>query len=138
MKLGDSAEAYLGTNNKISHHTAIYFNRGTRAAVESDAQRAATARPDVFVGSLGAATFRIMCERDKADTNGQLALIAAHKNGTTVALEIYPEGKTTGNEKWTSTCYVTDAGEITFKNGSVPGYEFKFTVSGDVTEGVAS
>jgi hypothetical protein len=135
MKLGDSAEAYLGLN-RISHHVAIYYNPGSRAAVESEAQRAANARPDIFVGSLSGVSFRIVCERDKADANGQLALITAFKAGSTVVLEVYPEGKTVGNEKWTATCYVTGIGELTLKNGSIPGNEFKLVVSGTMTEGV--
>lgn len=137
MKLGNSAEAYLGAN-KISHHKVIYWNDGSRATVESDAQRAPNARPETYVGSLGSASCRIQCERDKSDTNGQLALKAAHANGTSVSLKVYPEGKSVGNEEWSATAYVTDCGEITFKNNELPGNEFKLTITGDVTYGTVS
>jgi hypothetical protein len=137
MQLGNSAEAYVGTH-KISHHTAIYWGEGSRAMVESEAQRLVNAHPETFVGALGSASCRVACERDKADTNGQLALIAAFNAGTTVQLVVYPEGNTTGNEKWTVTAYVIDCGETTFKNGALPMLEFKFSISGDVTKGVVS
>jgi hypothetical protein len=137
MKLGDSVEAYVGTY-RISHHTTVYWDDGTRSMVESEAQRAANARPETFVGALGSASCRILCERDKSDTNGQLALLAAHAAGTSVTLNIYPEGNTAGNEKWSATAYVTTCGEMTFKNGSIPGYEFKLTISGNVTKTTVS
>lgn len=137
MQLGNSAEAYIGTH-KISHHTAIYWDDGARTMVESEAQRPPNSRPETFVGSIGSASCRIVCERDKADTNGQLALLAAHAAGTSVALKVYPEGKTVGNEEWPGTAYVTSCGEVTLKNGALPGYEFKLTISGDVTKGVVA
>ncbi len=137
MKLGNSAEVYLGTN-KVGKHTAIYWNDGTRTTKESDAMRPLGSRPEVYPGALGVASCRITCERDKSDTNGQLALLAAHANGTTVSVTVYPEGKTVGNESWSGTAYVTDAGEVTLKNNDLPGNDFKLTFSGDVTKGTVT
>jgi V8-like Glu-specific endopeptidase len=136
-KLGNSAEAYLGTA-KVASTVAIYWNDGTRAVTESKAQRPLNSRPEAFPGELGVASCRITCERDKADTNGQLALIAAQLAGTSVTLSVYPEGKTTGNEMWSGTAFVTDCGEVTLKNNELPGYDFKITFSGDITKGVAA
>lgn len=135
-KLGNSAEAYVGTH-KISGVKTIYVDEGERNFVESE-ELSVTSRPDVFVGRLSSIQIRIACERDNADTNGQLALIAAFKAATTVSVVVYPEGKTTGNASWTATAYVQKPGEISFANGALPGYEFILKVSGDITEGTVS
>lgn len=136
-KLGNAAEAYLGTN-RISSHTEIRYSPGKRSIVESDAQRAADEPPEQFPGSLGSTNFTITCERDKADTNGQLALITAADAGTSVALKVYPEGKAVGNEEWSCTAYVESVGEVTLKNNALPGYVFALRASGKVTKGTVT
>lgn len=136
-KLGNFAEAYLGTN-RISSHTEIKYASGKRTMVESDAQRPMDEPPEQYPGSLGSTTYTITCERDKADTNGQLALIAAKEAGTAVSLKVYPEGKAVGNEEWASSAYVDSIGEVVLKNNQLPGYVFSLRVSGKETKGTVT
>ncbi|MGB0131155.1 hypothetical protein [Chlorobium sp.] len=134
--LGNSAEFYVGTH-KVAGVKMIEVDEGERNFVESE-ELSVDDRPDTFVGKLSSIGLRVLVERDAADTNGQLALIAAFRAATTVTAVVYPEGHTVGNESWSYTAYVQKPGAISFENGKIPGYEFSLRVTGNMTPGTVS
>ena len=115
----DNAEVYIGSN-KVQHYNDITFVTPDREPVISDPLNAddvdvidVSARPQPFA-------LEINCDLDSEDTNGQVAMKTAHDNGSTVVLNYYPEGKTTGNEQHTGNAYVTRVPNVGGQGKGVP------------------
>lgn len=77
----------------------------------------------VGMGSRGVYAVEITVEIDEADTNGQVELNTAYVNKTSVTLNYYPEGNTSGNTEYTGAAYVAQipnvggVGKNVVKNG---------------------
>lgn len=135
--MGNVAEVYVGAN-KLANVVEPDLKWGARQTVKSRALNETS--PEVL--GLGSAdnptTLTITVERDPADTNGQVALSTAQKNGTTVAVKYYPEGRTAGNAEISGNAYVLDRGSISARKNQPKEttYVLEFTTA--PTEGTYS
>lgn len=77
------------------------------------------------------------CLWDETDTNGQLALESALLAGTSVVLNLYPEGATTGDKYLTGNAYVNSMG-IAVSDGAAIKRTVSFTGDGALTFGTAA
>jgi hypothetical protein len=77
------------------------------------------------------------CLWDETDTNGQLALETALTAGTSVTLNLYPEGATTGDKYLTGTAYVTSMG-VSVSEGAAIKRTVAFAGTGALTFGTAA
>jgi len=75
----------------------------------------------------------INCYWDDTDTNGQVALTI----GSSVALNLLPEGDTTGDAQYSGTATITGI-ERAIGNDSIVTQSFTFTGNGALTIGTAS
>jgi hypothetical protein len=122
-------EIYIATN-KVKRVTSATLTFPERPVVKSD--ELTDGAPEVLgLGSVTEPTgFEFECELDPADTTGQVALIAAHRAGTSVAsVEYHENGKSTGAPKVSGAAYVTkipDVGSSGNNNKSRKG-KFKLT-----------
>jgi hypothetical protein len=82
------------------------------------------------------ATITLTVEKDKADTNGQLALATAFAAKTSLAFTLAPEGSTAGAVKITGTLFVKSMGKESFDKKSAVTKNIVLQVSGAYTEGV--
>jgi hypothetical protein len=73
------------------------------------------------------------CFWDETDTNGQLALTI----GSSVTMNFYPEGATTGDRYATGTATVVGA-SVNAESDGIVETSFSFTGTGDLTWGAAS
>jgi hypothetical protein len=72
----------------------------------------------------------LTCHWDETDTNGQ---VAAAVVGTSVTLNLYPEGSTTGDKYYTGTATVTGRVITTKMDGETIRQTFEFLGSGALT-----
>lgn len=77
---------------------------------------------------------QLECHWDETDTNGQEALTI----GASVALNLYPEGATTGDKYWSGTASVVSKSTNVQKNGSTIRTTFQFRGNGALTYGTAA
>jgi hypothetical protein len=68
---------------------------------------------------------------DELDTNGQVALVV----GTSVTLNLYPEGSTTGDIFWSGVASITSRGQDTKMDGDTIKVDFDFMGNGVLTRG---
>jgi hypothetical protein len=90
----------------------------------------------LFSGSRTNATITVTVAKDKADTNGQVALNTAWKAGTDVQFTLAPEGTTAGSEKITGNAKVESIGSISLEKNQLVLRNITLKVNGDFTEGV--
>lgn len=74
---------------------------------------------------------------DETDTNGQQALQAAILAGTSVTLNLYPEGATTGDSYYTGTAFLNTLSIDIADNDSNVMAKYSFTGSGAITQATA-
>lgn len=133
--LGNAAKLGIGaTPNYIASGRAISWDPGKAILVPDNLLN--TTVDTLTVGSRTNATIKISVAKDKADTNGQVALNTAWKAGTDVLFTLAPEGTTTGSEKITGTAKVETIGSISMEKNTMVMRDILLTVSGDYTEGV--
>lgn len=72
------------------------------------------------------------CFWDETDTDGQTALKTALDGGTTVTLNLYPEGATSGDTYYSGSALVTGL-NITGSFDDMVNASFTFTGSGELT-----
>ena len=82
------------------------------------------------------ATITLTVEKDKTDTNGQLAIATAFAGKTSVSFTLAPEGSTAGAVKITGSAFVKSIGKESFDKKSVVTKSIVLQVSGAYTEGV--
>jgi hypothetical protein len=132
-------EVYIGTN-KVKRLVSATLTRPERPIVKSD--ELTDGPPEVLgVGSVTDVTgFEMEVELDSTDTTGQVALSAAYKNGTSVALvAFYENGKSTGSPMVSGTVYVTKAPDVGSSGNNNKTRKGKFKcVFVSATEGVAA
>lgn len=114
-KLCKFADVYVGTH-AVLRITSVLMAIPERAPILSDELH--LTEPDVV--GVGDATspkgVDIEVTVDAADTNGQGALQAAFDAGTTIVLNFYPDGKTTGSRQWTGDAYVIKVPDVEAKD----------------------
>ena len=89
-----------------------------------------------FAGSRTNATITVSVAKDKADTNGQVALNTAWKAGTDVQFTLAPEGITAGSEKITGNAKVKSIGSVQMEKNVLVMRNIVLLVNGDYTEGI--
>lgn len=80
----------------------------------------------------------VTCHWDEGDTNGQAAIEDAILAGTSVTLNLYPEGITTGDYYYTGTAFLTSMSVDISDNDSTVVAKYSFTGSGAVAGATAS
>lgn len=131
--LGNSAKLGLGaTPDYIQNHVSIEWDPGTHVLVPSSelGESVPTLRP----GSKSGATISITCNKNREDTNGQIALETAASGGTMVDFTLAPEGTTTGSQSITGSAYVETIGAETLAQDQMVTKTYVLKVSGDYTE----
>lgn len=79
----------------------------TEVSADTVEDTALTDTAKTFIGLRYSWTASVECHWDETDTNGQLALETAILAGSTVTLNLYPEGSTTGDKYLTGTALCT-------------------------------
>lgn len=74
----------------------------------------------------------VTCHWDETDTNGQIAIEAAILAGTSVTLNLYPEGTTTGDIFYAGTAFLSSMSVDISDNDSTVVAKYSFTGSGAV------
>jgi lipopolysaccharide biosynthesis protein len=74
------------------------------------------------------------CHWDEGDTNGQVALTV----GSSVTLNLYPEGSTTGDIYWSGTATLTERSQTVKMDGETIRATFTFMGNGTLTRGTAA
>lgn len=77
------------------------------------------------------------CHWDETDTNGQVALETAILAGTSLTLNLYPEGATTGDRYYTGSATLTSLG-VAVAMGSTIKATYSFQGNGAITPGSAA
>lgn len=76
------------------------------------------------------------CHWDETDTNGQVAIQTAATGQSSVTLNLYPEGSTTGDVYYSGTAYVTSTG-IAVTDGDTIKRTISFQGSGALATSTA-
>jgi hypothetical protein len=79
----------------------------------------------------------VTCHWDEGDTNGQAAIEDAILGGTSVTLNLYPEGATTGDYYYTGTAFLSSMSVDISDNDSTVTAKYSFTGSGSVAGATA-
>ena len=79
----------------------------------------------------------ITCHWDEGDTNGQQAIQAAILAGSSVTLNLYPEGASTGDAYYTGTAYLKSMSIDVADNDSNVMAKYSFQGSGAVSQSTA-
>lgn len=134
---GNTFEVYVGTN-EVANVADVDLKWGAKTPVKS--RSLSENEPSVIgMGSKDdPCVVTLTVERDSADTNGQAALDTAFGDGTTVTLNLYPEGKTSGNIEITGTAYVTDRGNLTGQKNNVKETTYVLEYASAPTEGTVA
>ncbi len=133
--LGNSAKFGIGaTPNWIASGKTITWDPGEISLVPDGLLNNTV--DSLLSGSRTNAQITLSVAKDKADTNGQVALTTAWKAGTDVAFTLAPEGSTTGNPKITGTAKVKSMGGEGYERDTIVMRNVVLLVSGDYTEGV--
>ncbi len=74
----------------------------------------------------------VTCHWDEGNTNGQAAIEDAILGGTSVTLNLYPEGATTGDYYYTGTAFLSSMSVDIADNDSTVVAKYSFTGSGAV------
>ena len=132
---GKSAKLGIGAvPNYVASGSSIDWDPGDVSLIESDLLEEDEATLLPGVRSNAVITFN--CEKKTTDTNGQAALMTAHKNKTSVLFTFAPEGTTAGSPKITGSAYVTTPGKESHDKKSLIKRSFTLKVTGAYTEAV--
>ncbi len=133
--LGNSAKLGIGaTPTYIASGRSISWDPGEIVLVGSNLLGETV--DTLLAGSRTNSQISITVAKDKADTNGQVALNTAWKAGTDVAFTLAPEGTTAGSEKITGNAKVVSIGSISLEKNTLVMRNIQLKVNGDYTEGV--
>ena len=77
----------------------------------------------------------VTCHWDETDSSGQQALQTAILNGTSVTLNLYPEGATNPDSYYTGTAFLSSLSVDISDNDSNVMAKYSFQGSGAVTQG---
>ena len=92
--------------------------------------------PTFYPADRENATITITLEKNKADTNGQVALATAFAGKTSLLFTLAPEGSTAGNQKITGSVYVKSPGKESYDKKTLVTKNIVLMVSGAYTDGV--
>ena len=115
----------VGTNTVAEVRS---FTLDTTAELLEDTQITDTSK-SFQVGKKGA-TASVECFWDETDTNGQIAIA----EGSSVALNLYPEGATSGDYYYSGT-YLITANSVTTPTDGIIEATFSATLTGALTRG---
>ena len=122
---GSSGLVKVGTNTVAEVRS---FTLDTTAELLEDTTLTDTAKT-FQVGKKGA-TASIECFWDETDTNGQIAIA----EGSSVALNLYPEGADSGDYYYSGT-YLITANSVTTPTDGIIEATFSATLTGALTRG---
>ena len=122
---GSSGLVKVGTNTVAEVRS---FTLDTTAELLEDTTLTDTSKT-FQVGKKGA-TASVECFWDETDTNGQIAIA----EGSSVALNLYPEGATSGDYYYSGT-YLITANSVTTPTDGIIEATFSATLTGALTRG---
>ena len=122
---GSSGLIKVGTNTVAEVRS---FTLDTTAELLEDTTLTDTSK-SFQVGKKGA-TASVECFWDETDTNGQIAIA----EGSSVALNLYPEGATSGDYYYSGT-YLISANSVTTPTDGIIEATFSATLTGALTRG---
>jgi hypothetical protein len=122
---GSSGVVKVGTNTVAEVRS---FTLDTTAELLEDTTLTDTSK-SFQVGKKGA-TASVECFWDETDTNGQIAIA----EGSSVALNLYPEGATSGDYYYSGT-YLITANSVTTPTDGIIEATFSATLTGALTRG---
>ena len=122
---GSSGLIKVGTNTIAEVRS---FTLDTTAEILEDTALTDTAKT-FQVGKKGA-TASVECFWDETDTNGQIAIA----EGSSVALNLYPEGADSGDYYYSGT-YLITANSVTTPTDGIIEATFSATLTGALTRG---
>ena len=122
---GSSGVVKVGTNTVAEVRS---FTLDTTAELLEDTTLTDTSK-SFQVGKKGA-TASVECFWDETDTNGQIAIA----EGSSVALNLYPEGATSGDYYYSGT-YLITANSVSVPTDGIIEATFSATLTGAITRG---
>ena len=122
---GSSGVVKVGTNTVAEVRS---FTLDTTAELLEDTTLTDTSKT-FQVGKKGA-TASVECFWDETDTNGQIAIA----EGSSVALNLYPEGATSGDYYYSGT-YLITANSVSVPTDGIIEATFSATLTGALTRG---
>jgi len=122
---GSSGVVKVGTNTVAEVRS---FTLDTTAELLEDTTLTDTSK-SFQVGKKGA-TASVECFWDETDTNGQIAIA----EGSSVALNLYPEGATSGDYYYSGT-YLITANSVSVPTDGMIEATFSATLTGALTRG---
>jgi len=122
---GSSGVVKVGTNTVAEVRS---FTLDTTAELLEDTTLTDTSK-SFQVGKKGA-TASVECFWDETDTNGQIAIA----EGSSVALNLYPEGATSGDYYYSGT-YLITANSVSVPTDGIIEATFSATLTGALTRG---
>ena len=122
---GSSGVVKVGTNTVAEVRS---FTLDTTAELLEDTTLTDTSK-SFQVGKKGA-TASVECFWDETDTNGQIAIA----EGSSVALNLYPEGATSGDYYFSGT-YLITANSVSVPTDGIIEATFSGTLTGALTRG---
>ncbi len=122
---GSSGIVKVGTNTVAEVRS---FTLDTTAELLEDTTLTDTSK-SFQVGKKGASA-SVECFWDETDTNGQIAIA----EGSSVALNLYPEGATSGDYYYSGT-YLITANSVTTPTDGIIEATFSATLTGALTRG---
>ena len=122
---GSSGVVKVGTNTIAEVRS---FTLDTTAELLEDTTLTDTSK-SFQVGKKGA-TASVECFWDETDTNGQIAIA----EGSSVALNLYPEGATSGDYYYSGT-YLITANSVSVPTDGIIEATFSATLTGALTRG---
>ena len=122
---GSSGVVKVGTNTVAEVRS---FTLDTTAELLEDTQITDTSK-SFQVGKKGA-TASVECFWDETDTNGQIAIA----EGSSVALNLYPEGATSGDYYYSGT-YLITANSVSVPTDGIIEATFSATLTAALTRG---
>lgn len=133
--LGKSAKLGIGaTPTYLKGIRSIEFDPGDVNLVATDI---IDEDPPTFLAADRTnATITLTVEKDKTDTNGQLALATAFAAKTAQNFTLAPEGSTAGAVKITGSMFVKSMGKESYDKKTLVTKNIVLQVSGAYTEGV--
>jgi hypothetical protein len=121
------------TTNTIAEVTGFSFDISMSMIDDT----ALTDSAKTFIPDQYTWTGTIECHWDETDTNGQAAMETAILAGTSLTLNLYPEGASTGDRYFSGTAYLTSMG-TNVSMGSTIKATYAFQGSGAITPGTAA
>ena len=133
--LGKSAKLGIGaTPNYLQGVRSIEWDPGDVNLVATDLIDEDP--PTYLAADRSARVITLTVEKNKADTNGQVALATLFASKTSTPFTLAPEGSTAGSLKITGTALVKSMGKEAYDKKTMVTKYIVLQVSGSFTEGV--